>query len=304
MAVFTDQTIAGNFDPGRPPALPHTITVDTMQIDDANDDDFIRPNTGDTINGSEVNAVFNGDTVTIDGTVITGVTFYTSDGGRYFTPSDGSLLADGGVVSDTSIVSDSTEFPVGGFAPPCFVAGTRITVPEGTVPVEELQIGDMVTTRDHGPRPIRWIGRRTVPGKGAFAPVRIAAGALGDHETLRVSPQHRVCLCGWRAQVHLGEDEVLCPAHMLIDDDRIRRAPCASVTYVHFMFDAHEIVTAEGLESESFFVGDYLCSETSALRAEILAVFPELDDRTITMSAARRVTRAHEAALLAPGRRV
>jgi len=303
MAVFTEQTIAGNFDPALFPGGTQPVTITTMTIDDADDDGFIRPVSGDLINGSFVSGVFNGDTVTLDGTVITGVTFYTFGGGRYFTPSDGAVLSDGDV-TDTSFVLANTQFPVSGFAPPCFVAGTRIAVPGGTAAVETLGIGDLVVTRDHGPRPIRWSGQRTVPGVGAFAPIRIVAGALGDHGTLRVSPQHRILLDGWRAQVYLGEDEVLCPAHMLVDGDRICRAPCATVTYVHFMFDSHEIVTAEGLESESFFLGDYLCSETSALRAEILAVFPELDAAARGMRAARRVTRAHEAALLAPARHV
>ncbi len=303
MAVFTDQTIAGNFDPAFFPGGTQPVTITTMTIDDRDDDGFIRSFSGDRINGNLVTRVYDGDTVTLDGTVITGVTFYTVNGGRYFTPSDGSVLSDGDV-TDTSFVFASTQFPVSGFTPPCFVAGTRIAVPGGTAAVETLGIGDLVVTRDNGPRPIRWIGQRTVPGAGAFAPIRIAAGALGDHGTLRVSPQHRILLGGWRAQVYLGEDEVLCPAHMLVDDARIRRAPCATVTYVHFMFDRHEIVTGEGLDSESFFLGDYLCSETSALRAEILAVFPELDAATLGMRAARRVTRAHEAALLTPARHV
>jgi hypothetical protein len=67
MPIYTDQTIAGNFDPGVPPPLPVTITVVTMTIDDADGDGLIRPNSGDTINGSIVNAVWVGDTVTING---------------------------------------------------------------------------------------------------------------------------------------------------------------------------------------------------------------------------------------------
>ena len=297
MAIFTDQTIAGNFDPGGNPTLPMTISVVTMEINDANDDGFIRPNSGDQINGSNVNAVWVGDTVTINGAQITGVTFYTADGSRYFTPDDGSVLTDGGTLSSVTFVIQSTQFPVGSFGPPCFVAGTRIAVPGGLTRVEDLVPGDLVMTRDHGPRPIRWTGQRSVPGVGAFAPVRIMAGALGDHGTLSVSPQHRILLQDWRAQLFFGEEEVLCPAHRLVDGDRIHRAPCARVTYVHVMFDRHEIVEAEGLASESFLPGDYLCHATSALRAEILALFPELGGDVPQMSAARRLLRGHETRL-------
>ena len=82
MAIFTDQTIAGNFDPGAPPGLPTTITVVTMTLNDADDDGFIRADGGDQVNGSNVTRVWEGDTVTINGTQITGTTFYTADGGR------------------------------------------------------------------------------------------------------------------------------------------------------------------------------------------------------------------------------
>jgi hypothetical protein len=298
MPIYTDQTIAGNFDPGAPPPLPFTITVVTMTINDANGDGFIRPNSGDTINGSQVNSVWVGDTVTINGVRITGVTFYTADGGRYFTPSDGSVLPDGGTATRVTFVTNSTQFPVGNLGPPCFVAGTRIAVPGGHAMVEDLRVGDLVATLDHGPRPIRWIGRRSVPGVGAFAPIRFAPGALGDHGALRLSPQHRVLVSGWRAELHFGEPEVLCAAAMLVDGAAIRPDPCAEVTYLHLMLDAHEILLAEGMPAESFLPGSYLCRDHTALGAEMAALFPDLPAGMPAMTPARRVLRRHEAELL------
>jgi len=302
MPIYTDQTIAGNFDPGAPPGLPTTIDVVTMEINDANGDGFIRPFSGDTINGSLVNAVWDGDTVTIDGVTITGVTFYTNDGGRYFTPSDGAVLTDGGTATNVTFVSVSTQFPVGELGPPCFVAGTRIKVPGGTVRIEDLRIGDLVETLDHGARPIRWVGQRTVPATGRHAPIRFEAGALGDHGVVMVSPQHCVMIDGWRTEMLFGEAEILCPAHLLVNGATIRPVPCAAITYVHIMFDAHEIVLAEGLASESFLFGAYLCHGSSALRAEIMAFFPEIMLRgRPSMTAARRILRRHEAVLARPG---
>lgn len=298
LAIFTDQTIAFNFDPGAPGTLPITITVVTMTINDANNNGIIRPGTGDQINGSNVTAVWVGDTVTINGVQITGVTFYTASGGRYFTPSGGSVLTNGGNLTATTWVNSSTQFPVGGFGPPCFVAGTRIAVPGGTVRVEDLAVGDMVVTRDHGARPIRWIGKRTVPGVGSFAPIRLAPGALGEHDELLLSPQHRVLLEDWRAQFLFGEDEVLCPAHALVNDKTIRRAPCDEVTYVHFMCDEHEIVYAEGMPSESFLFAPYLCHETSPIRAEIIALFPEFEDELPLIPSARRILRSFEGEMI------
>lgn len=302
MPIYTDQTIAGNFDPGAPPTLPITISVVTMEINDVDGNGLIQPNAGDLINGSQVNAVWVGDTVTIGGVTITGVTFYTDDGGRYFTPSDGSVLIDGATATAASFVSTSTQFPVGSFGPPCFVAGTRIAVPGGQVAIEDLAIGDLVETLDHGPQPVRWIGQRRVPGQGAFAPILIAARALGDHGALRVSPQHCVLITDWRAELHFGSAQVLCPAHLMVNGDTVRRAPCDSVTYIHLMFDRHEIVQAEGLASESFLLGDYLCHDDSALRAEIAALFPQMGAAVgYSMRAARRVLRRHEAQMILPG---
>lgn len=268
-----------------------------MEINDADNDGFIRTNGIDQINGSNVTAVWVGDSITLNSATITGVTFYTADGSRYFTPNDGSVLTDGTITART-FVNTSTEFPIGDFGPPCFVTGTLIKAPAGHIRVEDLQVGDLVETRDSGAQEIRWVGRRTVTGRGAFAPVRISAGALGEHDALCVSPQHRILLDDWRAQVYLGEEEVLCPAHMLVNGDTICRVPCSSVTYVHFMFDRHEVVFANGLASESFLLGDYLCHETSALRAEIVALFPELGSDHLVMAAARRTVRGYEGELV------
>ena len=44
----------------------------------------------------------------------------------------------------------------------CFGPGTRIRTPDGELPVEEIETGQMVWTRDHGPKPVIWIGTTTV----------------------------------------------------------------------------------------------------------------------------------------------
>lgn len=117
-------------------------------------------------------------------------------------------------------------------APPCFTPGTMIRTPEGLRAVETLQVGDLVETFDHGPQPIRWIGSSDVgpfrmalsPG---FRPVRICKGAFGNgrpERDLVVSPQHRVLLEGWRAELLYGEVQVLIAAAHLIDDRKVSHA--------------------------------------------------------------------------------
>ena len=297
--TYTDQALGGNFDPGAPPPLPATVTVISITFLDRNGDGILSRGSGDQINGSNITRVWVGDTVTLNGVVVTGTTFYTADGSCYFTPNDGSTLSPG-TVTGTTFVTSSTFEQIDDLRPPCFVAGTQIAVPGGTVPVETLECGDPVLTRDDGARPIRWIGRRTVPGTGRLTPVRFAPGAIGNHDELLVSPQHRMLISGWRAQLQFGEDECLCPAIALLDGDRVHRAPCREVTYVHILFDSHQIVEAGGVPSESMLAGDYLCGEDTDLFREIREIFPEVAAGAARIPA-RPVLRRYEGRLLRAG---
>ncbi|MEM7490117.1 MAG: Hint domain-containing protein, partial [Pseudomonadota bacterium] len=159
----------------------------------------------------------------------------------------------------------------------CFAAGTRIRTPSGEVRVEDLVEGDLVETLDQGAQPIRWAGSRTVPARGRLAPVVIAAGALGNAAELRVSPQHRMLLSGWRLELAFGVDGALVPAINLVNDRTIRQVEGGEVTYHHILFDQHEIVFAAGAPSESFHPGKRgLDGLTGAARDEILDLFPDL----------------------------
>jgi hypothetical protein len=282
---YTEQ--AFSLDPFAPPPGGAAVAVASVNIEDRNDNDVIGPATGplsgrDQVNGSPVIAVYNGDTVTLrlaDGSTRTwqGATIYTENGATWFTPTDGTALLPGTFIR-ASFVTDSTSVPVSAMFPPCFVAGTPIHTPDGSVPAERLRPGDRVMTLDRGAQRLVWVGQRTVAGTGRFAPVRFAPGALGNPQALEVSPQHRMLVTGWRAELLFGEPEVLVAAAHLVDGDRITRAPRDTVTYVHLMFAGHEIVLAAGVPSESFNPGAALLARDRALRDELAALFPDLPD--------------------------
>ena len=184
---------------------------------------------------------------------------------------------------------------------PCFVAGTRIATPDGARPVESLHPGQMVLTRDHGAQPLRWIGRRRVAAQGRFAPVEIAADALGRHGALRLSPLHRVLVRDSLAELLFAEPEVLVAARDLVNGTTIRPVPGGTVEYVHLLFDRHQVIWAEGLETESFLPGPQTTASFEAeMVAEITALFPDLDPGTGHgySPAARRTLRRYEAELL------
>ncbi|WP_240558596.1 Hint domain-containing protein [Paracoccus contaminans] len=168
----------------------------------------------------------------------------------------------------------------------CFAADTLIDTARGPVAAGDLAIGDWVRTRDEGMQPIRWIGRQRVDA-GRLAlhpqlrPIRIRAGALGDgtpSNDLILSPQHRVLVRSRIAQRMFGHAEVLVAAKQLCQLDGIDIAlDLDTVSYVHFMFDRHQIVFSNGAQTESLLAGpEALKSVGAAARAEILALFPEL----------------------------
>ena len=183
---------------------------------------------------------------------------------------------------------------------PCFVAGTLIKTTRGLVPVEELEPGHTVVTKDSGICSILWAGSSTLPAAGRFAPVEIQQNALGQHGATRVSPNHRVLLTGARAQLLFGTSEVLVSAKDLINDHSIRTVEeDLPITYVHILFDRHEIVWGDGLQSESYQPGDIsMDAFDAATREEVFALFPDLRCGGSYGPAARRALRRFEARAL------
>lgn len=184
---------------------------------------------------------------------------------------------------------------------PCFVAGSRIATPDGLVAVEALRPGDLVLTEDEGAQPLRWSGRRVVPAEGDFAPIRIAAGAFGEHGELWLSPQHRVLVRDPLADLLFGDAEVLVAAKDLVNGTTVTRVEGGLVEYVHILFDRHQVVWSEGLASESFLPGPQAMRSFDApMVAEIRAIFPDLDPATGHgySPAARRLLRGFEAQVL------
>jgi len=182
----------------------------------------------------------------------------------------------------------------------CFVRGSLILTEAGEIAVEDLRVGDKVSTLDNGFQEIRWVGSRTVKAVGEVAPILIKKDTLGNSKDLYVSPWHRMLISGWRAELLFGETEVLVAAKHLINDDTIHAKEGGEVEYFHILFDRHEIIYANGSPSESFHPNDVslggLASET---RAEILDLFPELENGKDSFGPFVRPTLdAHEIALI------
>lgn len=180
---------------------------------------------------------------------------------------------------------------------PCFAKGTLIETDTGPLPIETLKVGDLVKTMDNGLCPIRWIGHRTVSGLDAMAPVTIEAGALGNYRRLKVSQQHRMLVNDWRNELYFGDTQVLVAAKHLVNGRTIRVTPQPEVTYLHMILDAHEVIYAEGIPSETLHMGsDSVGTLGPAALTEIKSIFPELfADPKLT---ARPCLRAYEGRIL------
>lgn len=149
----------------------------------------------------------------------------------------------------------------------CFLSGTRMLTPAGDVAIEDLGIGDLITTESGEARSIRWIGRITVdrdgnaPWHADAMPVRIAKDAFGKgspHRDLYLSRSH---------MAHL--DGVLIPIGDLINGRTITAVDVLGeqLVYYHVILETHDVLIAEGAPCESLLT-----------TAEKLAVFDNVDE--------------------------
>ncbi|MBK4217862.1 Hint domain-containing protein [Paracoccus caeni] len=169
---------------------------------------------------------------------------------------------------------------------PCFASGSLIETPKGIRRIEDLRAGDLVLTADNGAQEIRWIGQTHVDAarldlQPNLRPILIRAGALGcglPARDLTVSPQHRVLVRSRIGRRLFDENEVMLAAKHLVGLPGIEAInPAEGVTYLHLLFDRHELVRSNGCLTESLFTGPQaMLAVGPAARREIQSLFPEL----------------------------
>jgi Ca2+-binding RTX toxin-like protein len=218
------------------------------------DDDLIierasgTPYTMDGGTGDDTLAFDQVGVVTISGSLADFT--YTVPGGGTGTARSIEFIRDasGNGVSVASILGTSGT----GTLAVCFAEGTRILTTEGEVAVERLRAGDTVVTVAGGSplAPVLWVGRRRIvlaghPQAAELAPIRIRAGALGEHvphRDLLVSPDHCLFLDGG-----------LVPARLLVNGTSIVvEHGLPEVTYFHVEVEGHAVLLAEGAPAESW----------------------------------------------------
>jgi hypothetical protein len=191
----------------------------------------------------------------------------------------------------------------------CFTPGTLILTAEGPRPVETVAPGMRLQTKDNGCAEVLWTGRRRITGARLhamphLAPVRLREGALdrGVPDTgILVSPDHRLVLRGARARALFNEDEVLVAARDLVNDDSVVvERGLREVTYIHLLLPSHQIVFANGVETESFHPAS--AALVTMEDSQLAAMFAQLPGLAADPQGygdyARRVLSRSEAAIL------
>jgi ABC-type amino acid transport substrate-binding protein len=141
----------------------------------------------------------------------------------------------------------------------CYCRGTLIRTARGETKVEELEIGDEITTASGATRPIKWIGRRSyggrfVMGRTDILPICIKAGALDDNvpeRDLWISPHHAMYFKDDAVGGVLIEAKNLVNGASIVQAERVEK-----VEYFHIELDSHDVIIAEGALSETFLDDD------------------------------------------------
>lgn len=287
------------------------IAGDSVQCTLVAEDDVV------DINGLEATGV---DVLANDGTggtltithingqpVVSGESVTLASGEQITLNEDGTfdILSDGD--EETNIFSYTIENDLGNTdtafvtvnTTPCFVAGTLIRTPFGYQKVENLKVGDWVTTRDHGTQILRWVGQTHREATDQNMPIVFEQGALGNHSTVAFSPNHRILVNSPYVGMLFDCSEMLVKAAHLVNGSSIQqRRMTPQVTYCHLLFDQHEIVFANGLESESYHPGaETIDSFDTDTQGELLDLFPDLTLRGYG-PIARPCLKAHEGRVL------
>ncbi|AGI69668.1 hypothetical protein OAN307_c42750 [Octadecabacter antarcticus 307] len=202
----------------------------------------------------------------------------------YDVPAEGGTMTVSAVITDAAGNTSAAGSDSSGVN--CFAEGTLITTAGGEIPIEDLQVGDLIQTLDRGLQPLRWIGHRHLDArelaeKENLCPIRISQNVIG-HENcdrdLVVSPQHRVLIASRVAERMFGSTEVIVAAkHLLAIEGVDIATDLKHVTYFHILLDEHAIVYANKVPAESLYLGyQAQLSLSVAGRAEIFALFPEV----------------------------
>lgn len=192
-------------------------------------------------------------------------------------------LGDGGDIQEAERTAHANQLLDAAHS--AFVRGTLITTTCGPIAIEDLLPGDRVVTAAHGPQSVLWIGSMTLPvSTHVPAPrslTRIQTDALGVMRPLSdllVGPGARFLRHPRHLRASCGHAPVLTPVRAMSDGMQIFDvAPTQPVTLYHLCLRQHAIITASGVETESFHPGaGFERDLDEATLNDFLSLFPHI----------------------------
>ena len=178
----------------------------------------------------------------------------------------------------------------------CFAKGTMILTVLGERSVEGLKTGDRLVTRNGQLTTIRWTSHthhsaEALSQNPNFRPYKIAKNTFADgvpHRDLLVTKQHRVLLNSIVAKRMTGQSEVLVPTHILSDRGySSQQTPQDGISYYHILTDRHDVIWANGLPSETLYIGSQLIKIIGPKRYQ--EVCQLLETGTVSASSAHHI---------------
>ena len=192
-----------------------------------------------------------------------------------------------GNIEDTYKVAPAIE----AFEASCgaFAHGTMIQTDNGEVPVEDLLPGQMIMTKHSGPQPLQWIGsmmlvpNATDPRITPARMTRITENSIGLGRPTRdlvLGPHARILRRNAACLSLFGTDSAFAPATAFTDGvSIIEIQPVSSVRVFNLQLDGQHVITAGGIEVESYHPGrrDSI-GLTTQLLPMYLELFPHIED--------------------------
>ncbi len=129
-------------------------------------------------------------------------------------------------------------------------AGTVVLTLDGEIPVEHLNPGDRIITRDTGMAVLKAVHMRKITTR----PYRISADRLGpgrpDVDTL-VAPDQQILVRGLLARALFAKDQEMVPVSRLADGEYIAKCEEQTLRVYELEFDTPHVIYANGMEIAS-----------------------------------------------------
>ncbi|MEL6296314.1 MAG: Hint domain-containing protein [Pseudomonadota bacterium] len=192
---------------------------------------------------------------------------------------------------DGTITNETIKAPISVLFDSAFSAfarGAMLSTPDGTIAIEDLLPGDMLSTSAGTPAKVVWIGSATYLPADPEHPtplVNLLADGFGlarPVSLLTLGPAARLLRTPSHLRQVIGRRQVLTPVLEFVDQEHaIEVSPPRPVRLYHICLSRHAAIMANGIETETYHPGmSALRKVTYEQRNRFLGLFPHITHPT------------------------